>query len=255
MFCFVVSQELTLKEKWEAFQGQWPWRLGSTTQIPRRRTIKAEENLQEIDELCFKPFAVQWTNRMPMPSWEAAVHLATGGWGWKSPVKGGIHSGYSGGGYWKTWPQQCCHASGFLLGIVLQKGQPILDLFLGSNAAGLSIIWTLSWLHKGKRWLGKVYIVAPGTERAENFYFFFKLTLECIPFCSHKALSFIIMSISAQYFNASHLSEHIYLDCEATGCLVDQEKAICANMVTLFWSLHSTVVKRWMSKHDWQWTE
>lgn len=35
-------------------------------------------------------------------SWEAAVHLATGGWGWKWPVKGEIHSDYGGGGYWKT---------------------------------------------------------------------------------------------------------------------------------------------------------
>lgn len=36
---------------------------------PEKRNDKGrgEENLQEIDELCFKPFAVLWTNRMLMP--------------------------------------------------------------------------------------------------------------------------------------------------------------------------------------------
>lgn len=56
--------------------------------------IGDEKNLQESYELCFKLFTVQWMNRVLMPSWEAAIHLATGGRGWKWSVKGEIHSGY-----------------------------------------------------------------------------------------------------------------------------------------------------------------
>lgn len=128
-----------------------------------------------------------------------------------------------------------------------RKDSLFLIFFLGSNAAGLSIIWTLSCLHKWEMLTWESIYSCPWNWESWTFLFFL-IDFGTVSVLLLQIFSFLITYISAQYFNESLLSKHTYLHCEATGCLV-QEKAIGAEVWTLSWRFHSMVVPRmsvWM---------